>query len=130
MKRNATKGLGLAMVAVLAMSAAAFAKPAMKKEVTGQVNLNTATLQQLDLLPGIGQKAAKRIIEHRAKTPFTSVDDLKKVKGFGQKKLEKLKPFLTVTGQTTVAVRKVPSKSDEPGPKPASAQGRRAAGKR
>lgn len=125
MKRNGTKvGMGLVVVAILTMGASALAKPAMKKEVTGQVNLNTATAQQLDLLPGIGQKAAKRIIEHRAKTPFKSVDELKKVKGFGQKKLDKLKPFLTVTGPTTVAVRKVPGKSED------SAQGRRASGKR
>lgn len=124
MKRNGTKvGMGLMVVAILTMGASALAKPATKKEVTGQVNLNTATAAQLDLLPGIGQKAAKKIIEHRAKSPFKSVDDLRKVKGFGPKKLEKLKPYLTVTGQTTVAVRKVPNDKDNDG-KP-SAQGRR-----
>ena len=127
MKHTGTKVMGWVAVAVLAMSAgSAFAgKPVIKKEVSGVVNLNTASAQQLDLLPGIGEKAAKRIIEHRSKTPFGKVDDLRKVKGFGAKKLEKLKSFLTTSGPTTVAVKKVKTdaKSD-PSPAPA-AQGRR-----
>jgi competence protein ComEA len=137
MKRNGTK-MGMVVAVVLALGAGnALAKPAAKKEVTGQVNLNTATAQQLDLLPGIGQKAAKRIIEHRVKEKFASVDDLRKVKGFGAKKLEKLKPFLTVTGPTTVAMKKAAPKAEGDGvaAKPAPqqlppAQGRRPSGKR
>ncbi len=126
MKNTGTKVMGWVAVAILAMSAgAAFAgKPVIKKEVSGVVNLNTASAQQLDLLPGIGEKAAKRIIEHRSKTPFAKVDDLRKVKGFGAKKLEKLKPFLTTSGPTTVAVKKVKSDAKEPAAAP-SAQGRR-----
>lgn len=121
MKKTGTKGLGLVGVAILIMSGAAMAKPAAKKELTGVVNLNTATAAQLDLLPGVGLKAAKRIVEHRAKTPFAKVEDLAKVKGFGPKKLEKLKRFVTVSGPTTAAMKK---KSDEAAPAP-SAQGRR-----
>ncbi len=127
MKHTGTKVMGWVAVAVLAMSAgAAFAgKPVIKKEVSGVVNLNTASAQQLDLLPGIGEKAAKRIIEHRSKTPFGKVDDLRKVKGFGAKKMEKLKSFLTTSGPTTVAVKKVKTDAKaEPSPAPA-AQGRR-----
>jgi|APLak6261675434_1056106.scaffolds.fasta_scaffold00893_6 competence protein ComEA len=137
MKKTGTKGMGWVVV-VLALSAgsalAAKSKTVTKKEITGVVNLNTATAQQLDLLPGIGAKAAKRIIEHRSKTPFAKVDDLRKVKGFGAKKLEKLKPFLTTSGPTTVAVKKVkldapPEGSTAKAPSPPSAQGRRAAGR-
>ncbi len=127
MKHTGTKVMGWVAVAVLAMSAgSAFAgKSVIKKEVSGVVNLNTASAQQLDLLPGIGEKAAKRIIEHRNKTPFGKVDDLRKVKGFGAKKLEKLKSFLTTSGPTTVAVKKVKSDAKaDPSPAPA-AQGRR-----
>lgn len=125
MKKTGTKVMGWVAVAVLALSAgAAFAgKPVMKKQLSGVVNLNTATAQQLDLLPGIGEKAAKKIIEHRKKTPFTKVEDLRKVKGFGVKKLEKLKGFLTTSGPTTVAVKKV--KIEDKGAPPPSAQGRR-----
>lgn len=124
MKKTGTKVMGWVAVAVLALSAgAAFAgKPVMKKQLSGVVNLNTATAAQLDLLPGIGEKAAKKIIEHRKKTPFTKVEDLRKVKGFGVKKLEKLKGFLTTSGPTTVAVKKV--RSEAPAAPP-SAQGRR-----
>ena len=127
MKNTGTKVMGWVAVAVLALSAgsALAGKPVMKKELSGVVNLHTATAQQLDLLPGIGEKAAKRIIEHRSKTPFGKVDDLRKVKGFGAKKLEKLKSFLTTSGPTTVAVKKVKTDAKaDPSPAPA-AQGRR-----
>ncbi|MFT3710526.1 MAG: helix-hairpin-helix domain-containing protein [Archangium sp.] len=134
--KNGMKTMAVAVMLAVGAGGSAMAKPAQKKEVTGVVNLNTATAQQLDLLPGIGQKAAKRIIEHRAKEKFASVDDLRKVKGFGAKKLEKLKPFLTVTGPTTVAMKKASAKSEtaeaaKPAPQQLPpAQGRRAGGKR
>lgn len=134
-----TNKLGWVVVAVLALGAgsAVAAKSKTKTEVSGVVNLNTATAQQLDLLPGIGAKAAKRIIEHRAKTPFARVEDLRKVKGFGPKKLEKLKPYLTTSGPTTVSVKKVklddkPSAeaaSAPPKPPAPAAQGRKGAGR-
>ena len=122
MKNTGTKVMGWVAVAVLALSAgsAMAGKQVVKKEISGVVNLNTGTAQQLDQLPGIGEKAAKRIIEHRSKTPFAKVDDLRKVKGFGAKKLEKLKAFLTTSGPTTLTVKKV---KGEAAP---AAQGRRA----
>ena len=129
--KTGTKVMGWVTVAVLAMTTgtALAAKSVTKKEISGVLNLNTATAQQLDLLPGIGAKAAKRIVEHRAKTPFAKVDDLAKVKGFGAKKLEKLKPFLTTSGPTTVAVKKVKTEAKEGASSSAvapAAQGRRA----
>jgi competence protein ComEA len=103
----------------LAPEAAHAAKKRTPKAVTGVVNLNQATAAQLDLLPGVGEKAAQRIIEHRKRTPFTRPEDLVKVKGFGKKKFEKLKPHLAVSGPTTLAAKK----EDGPGP---TAQGRAA----
>lgn len=92
-------------VAVLAVAFAFLAASpawAAKKIVTGVVNLNAASAAQLDQLPGVGEKAAKKIIEYRSKTPFKRPEELVKVKGFGKKKFEKLKPFLTVHGPTTI----------------------------
>jgi competence protein ComEA len=96
-------------------------KPVKKHEYEGVVNLNTATAQQLDLLPGVGAKAAKRIIDHRTKTPFAKPEDLRQVKGFGKKKFDKLKPYLAVSGATTLKEKKVVPKGDADG---SSAQGR------
>jgi competence protein ComEA len=109
----------LAMVvvgAVLAMGvgnaeAAGTRKPA--KQVTGVINLNQATAQQLDMLPGVGAKAAVRIMEYRRKTPFTRPEELVKVKGFGKKKFDKLKPHLAVAGPTTLKLLGSGEKGDK-----------------
>lgn len=62
------------------------------------VNLNTATLDELTMLPGVGKKKAAAIIEYRTKNGnFKSVDDLTKVKGVGTKMLAKLKSRLNVS---------------------------------
>ncbi len=60
---------------------------------SGLININTATLGQLDSLPGIGASYAQRIIEAR---PFVSVDDLNRVKGVGSKTIERLRPLITL----------------------------------
>ena len=88
------------MLAVGNADAAGARKPG--KQVTGVVNLNQASAQQLDLLPGVGPKAAQRIIEQRKKTPFTRPEELVQVKGFGKKKFDKLKMHLAVAGPTTL----------------------------
>lgn len=98
----------LVLAAGLALSGEAMAgKRVAKTQVSGVLNLNTATPQQLDQLPGVGEKAAKRIIEYRSKTPFTRAEELVKVKGFGKKKFEKLKPNLAVTGPTNLKTSRV-----------------------
>ena len=62
------------------------------------INLNTATQAQLEALPGVGAKAAERVLEYRQKNGnFKKVEDLMNVKGFGEKTFLKLKPLLTVT---------------------------------
>jgi len=80
-----------------------------RTQYSGVVNLNQATEAELDQLPGVGMKAAQRIISHREKRPFQRVEELVKVKGFGKKKFEKLKPYLTLTGETTLKAQKPPA---------------------
>lgn len=110
MRAMTSHGLAGAWVAlIMALSAPAFAgKPVAKREFTGAVNLNTATLAQLDQLPGVGEKAAKRIVEHRAKTPFSRPEELAQVKGFGPKRMKVLRPLVTVAGPTNLQVRNGP----------------------
>lgn len=62
------------------------------------INLNLATAEQLETLPGIGPKVAERIIEHRTKNGgFKRIEDLMNVKGIGEKSFLKLKPLIMVT---------------------------------
>lgn len=60
--------------------------------VSGKVNINSASAEELASLKGVGDVLAMRIVDHRVKNgPFLSVDDLKKVPGIGEKLLLKIK---------------------------------------
>jgi competence protein ComEA len=60
------------------------------------LDLNTATLEQLDALPGVGEVTAGRIVAYRSAHPFTAVDELLEVPGIGQRRFEQLKDLVTV----------------------------------
>jgi len=62
----------------------------------GPLDLNTATAEQLDALPGVGEVTAGRIVAYRTAHPFTSVDELLEVPGIGQRRFEQLKDLVTV----------------------------------
>jgi competence protein ComEA len=63
------------------------------------VDLNSATAEQLDTLPGVGPATAAAIIEHRASAgPFRSIDSLLEVRGIGEAKLEAIRELVTVGG--------------------------------
>jgi competence protein ComEA len=64
--------------------------------LTPPIDINRATPDELQRLPGIGPKMAERIIEERQKAPFQSVDDLRRVHGIGPKVLERLRPHVVV----------------------------------
>jgi competence protein ComEA len=63
----------------------------------GPIDINTAGAAELDTLPGVGQTLAQRIIEHRsANGPFTSVEELRNVKGIGPALFAQIAPLVTV----------------------------------
>jgi competence protein ComEA len=82
-------------------TSAATPKPATAAKAaapSAPINLNTATQAQLESLPGVGAKAAQRVLEYRKQNgSFKKVEDLMNVKGFGEKTFLKLKPMLTVS---------------------------------
>jgi competence protein ComEA len=66
------------------------------------LNLNTATVAQLEALPGIGARTAERILEYRQKNGgFKKVEELMNVQGVGEKSFLKLKALITVTPPKT-----------------------------
>lgn len=94
-RRIVATGLALAMAAFLtagpALAADSPAAPA-------KVNLNTATVEQLVVLPGVGPTLAARIIEYRQKSGgFHSAEELLNVRGIGERNFKKIEARLTVS---------------------------------
>lgn len=81
-----------------AVSAASAGSPSVDGAASpGLVNINTADASALDSLPGVGASTASAIIEDRERNgPFTSVEDLMRVSGIGEKKFEKLRELVCV----------------------------------
>ncbi len=75
----------LAMISALMLSVTLWA-----------VNINTASIEELSTLPGIGQSTAEKIVKHRKDHKFKTTADLMEVKGIGSKKFEKIKSKLSV----------------------------------
>jgi len=100
--------------------AAAVAGAQDSRSASGQptVNINTATAEQLQLLPGVGPALAGRIIAFReANGPFEKVDELAAVQGIGDKSLAKLRPYVATSGATSLS-----EKVRLPRPKKAAAE--------
>ena len=88
--------LGLAVATAAAQDAPRRSSPT--SSMSAPINLNTATVAQLESLPGIGKATAERILEYRQKNgSFKKVEDLMNVRGVGEKSFLTLKPLVTVT---------------------------------
>lgn len=87
--------LTLALMAGLALPALA--------QVEKAVNINTATVEELQLLPRVGPALAQRIVAFReAQGPFKTPEELMRVKGVGENTFALLKPYLVTSGPTTL----------------------------
>ena len=73
-------------------------------DLSGVVNVNTATAEQLMLLPGIGEAKARAILDRRKEQGgYKTVDELVEVKGIGPSALEKIRPFVAIQGKTSLS---------------------------
>lgn len=88
-----------------------------------KVNINTADAAQLALLPRVGPSVAQKIVDFRKENgPFKSAEDLMLVQGIGEKTFQLLKPYLAVSGETTL---KEKVKAGKTSPPPAKEKGKK-----
>jgi competence protein ComEA len=107
------KIIRLLIVFCLLMASAVFA--------ADPIDINSATVQELETVKGIGPIKAQRIIDYRTQNgPFKSVDDLNAVKGIGDKSLEKIRPQVTAGGGT--AAPATPAATDTAAPEDSMAK--------
>ena len=90
-----------ALVASLGLAVAAFGA-AEARQLQGVVNVNTASLEELQLLPGVGEARARAIVDLRKQRGgLKSLEDLRSVKGIGEANLERLRPHVAFDGKST-----------------------------
>jgi competence protein ComEA len=101
---RSARAIGLALL--LLLGPGLIAAPALGAgggQLSGVVNVNTATAEQLMLLPGIGEAKARAILGRRKeKGAFKKVDELLEVKGIGTAALERIRPFVAIQGKTSL----------------------------
>ena len=98
-----------ALALLAALGVALIGLPSLAEDarprLTGVVNVNTATADELQILPGIGESRAQALIAMRKQRGgFKSVDELLEIKGIGESSLGRLRPFVVVSGKTTAHI--------------------------
>jgi len=98
--------IAFAVVPVLAQEKEEAAQP-KKPAIEGKLNINTATAEQIDMLPGMSKRKAAAVVEYRTKNgKFKTLEDLMKVPGIKQKKIDKIKDYVIFEGETTLKAKK------------------------
>lgn len=81
----------------------------------GKINVNAATVEELQLLPGIGEATAKNILAYRkANGAFKAVSDITKVKGIGERKLKSLQGYVKLDGKSDFEPAKPKAEKEKP----------------
>ncbi len=84
-------------IVLLFVALASFVGGFADAEHNAKVNINTATIEELMSLKGIGKKKAESIVEHREKNgPFAAIEDLKGVNGVGEKIFSKIEHLISI----------------------------------
>lgn len=78
-----------------------FAARAEKVQLEGVVNLNTASPEELGLIPGVGPARVRNILAYRRNHPFRTVEELVRIKGIGRKTVRRWRQHLAVSGPST-----------------------------
>jgi competence protein ComEA len=102
MQPSRIRAAAIAVLLCLGAGALLFAESTEPAPSAKRVNINTATAAELAYLPRLGAKVASRIVEHRKEKPFARPEDLMEVKGIGEKLFVTLKPYVAVSGPTTL----------------------------
>lgn len=90
--------------------------PAATLALDGQININTATVTELEKLPFVGQARAQAIVEHRRQHgPFVTLESLLASEAIGESTLAAIQPYLTLTGPTTLTSISEPLPLNAPG---------------
>lgn len=99
MRQLSRGGAGVLVVAAMALASL----PALAADTAGVVNINTATAEQLMLLPRVGPSVAGRIVEFRDQNGrFKQTADLLLVKGIGDKTFALIEPYVAISGETSL----------------------------
>ena len=94
------RAIAPALLASLLLAAAALGAEE-GRQLQGVVNVNTASVEELQLLPGVGEARARAIVELRKQRGgLKSLEDLRSVKGIGEASLERLRPHVAFDGKT------------------------------
>ena len=114
MKAALSRSARVVLVALSLLAFLAHAAAADKKQLPDKpINLNLATQKELEELPGIGQVTAKAILQFRQKSgPFHRVEDLLAIRGISERKLSRIRPYVTVTNAKIAPAQ--PSKPTKP----------------
>lgn len=97
MRKISTRTALTAALVTLALAWPSFA-------ASGKVNINTASPEQLELLPRVGPALSSRIVEYRERNDgFQAPEDLMLVRGIGETSFARMKPYVAISGETTLS---------------------------